>query len=472
MRLPDSPPSFFDLVRGRDVAQVLRLASSDIGKLPRNRYLHWSQLKHRTPPQGLLADVTVEDWWLATKLARGSASHVLPLVDARGKPFVFTDSGYLYRMLHEVDRGAGGLVALPQDVENSDSRDLHLKSSLLEEAITSSQLEGASTTRLVAKDLLRTGRRPLDASERMILNNHRAMGFVRELADTDLSMTALLDLQRILTEGTLTDATCAGRLRRPDEDVAVVDERDGTLIHRPPDAAHLPERLARLFAFANDDPAAGSRHPARSTNRPSPAPDSSFLHPGLKAILLHFMIGYEHPFVDGNGRTARALFYWAMARAGYWLAEYLSISTIIRKAPAQYVRAYLFSERDDNDVTYFLDYNLRVILQATAALHRYLVRKANEQRNMERLLDRSAHGRALNHRQVAALRSLGKRPNRRYTIAEHQRTNHVTYQTARTDLLKLAELGLLRMQRTRQQGRAFHFTLAADVETVLDGLRR
>ena len=472
MRLPDTPPSIGDLLRGRDVAHLLRLARSDVGKLPKNKYLHWSQLKHRTPPRGYLADVTVEDWWLATKLARDSASHVLPLVDARGKPFVFTDSGYLYRMLREVDSSAGGLVALPQDVEDSDSRDLHLKSSLLEEAITSSQLEGASTTRLVAKDLLRTGRRPLDASERMILNNHRAMGFVRELADTDMSMTALLALQRRLTEGTLADATGAGRLRRPDEDVAVVDERDGTFIYRPPDAAHLPERLARLFAFANADSAAGPHRHPRSANRPFRPPAPSFLHPVLKAILLHFMIGYEHPFVDGNGRTARALFYWAMARADYWLVEYLSISTIIRKAPAQYVRAYLFSEQDDNDVTYFLDYNLRVILRAIAALHSYLARKASEQRNMERLLDRSARGRALNHRQVAALRSLGTRPSRRYTIAEHQRTNHVTYQTARTDLVKLADLGLLRMQRTPQQGRAFHFTLAADVEAVLDSLRR
>ena len=429
---------------------MLRLVASGVGKLPRNRYLHWSQLKHRSPPQGLGVEVAAEDWWLATKLARASASHTLPLLDAQGKPFVFTDSGYLYGMLQEVDRRAGASVALPQDAERPDSRDPHLKSSLLEEAITSSQLEGAATTRLVAKDLLRTGRKPQDTSERMILNNHRAMAFVRELAEGGISMAALLDLQRILTEGTLAD-TAAGRLRRPHEDVAVVDERDGSITYRPPDAAQLPERLERLLAFANE-----------AHTRPQSA-DASYLHPVLKAILLHFMIGYEHPFVDGNGRTARALFYWAMARAGYWLAEHLSISSIIRMAPAQYVRAYLFSEQDDNDATYFLDYNLRVILRAIDALHSYLARKANEQRDMERLLDRAAHGHTLNQRQVAAIHSLSKRPERRYTIAEHQRTNQVTYQTARTDLLKLAELGLFRMKRTRQQGRAFHFTLAADV---------
>ena len=451
MRQPDEPPPIQNLIRGRDPDQMLRLVASGVGKLPRNRYLHWSQLKHRSPPQGLGVEIAAEDWWLTTKLARASASQTLPLLNARGKPFVFTDSGYLYRMLQEVDRRAGANVALPQNAERPDSRDPHLKSSLLEEAITSSQLEGASTTRLVAKDLLRTGRKPQDTSERMILNNHRAMAFVRELAEADLSMAALLDLQRILTEGTLADATAAGRLRRPDEDVAVVDERDGSITYRPPDAAQLPERLERLLAFANE-----------AHTRPQSA-DASYLHPVLKAILLHFMIGYEHPFVDGNGRTARALFYWAMARAGYWLAEHLSISSIIRMAPAQYVRAYLFSEQDDNDATYFLDYNLRVILRAIDALHSYLAHKATEHRDMAQLLHRTAHGNTLNHRQVAALRSLSKRPERRYTIAEHQRTNQVTYQTARTDLLKLVELGLLRMERTRQQGRAFHFRLAADI---------
>jgi hypothetical protein len=75
------------------------------------------------------------------------------------------------------------------------------------------------------------------------------------------------------------------------------------------------------------------------------------VHPVLRAILLHFMIGYDHPFADGNGRTARALFYWSMARSGYWLMEYTSISHILRKAPARYMRAYLHTETDKNDTT-------------------------------------------------------------------------------------------------------------------------
>ena len=442
MRFPADPPSFADLFREQDPEGLLRLISSGIGKLPENRYLHWSKLKYMKPPEGF----TVKDWWMATKMVRGAASHTLPLEDEHGRSFAFTDSGYLHRMLHEVDLHVGGGVALPHDVVSADSRDLYLKRSLMEEAITSSQLEGASTTRLVAKDMLRSGRKARDVSERMILNNYHAMEFVRELADTDITMNALLELQRILTEGTLSDSSGAGRLRRGDEDVAVVDQ-DGAVIHRPPDAAQLRDRLGKVLVFANTS-------------------EAQFLHPVVKAVLLHFMIGYEHPFVDGNGRTARALFYWAMRRAGYWMAEFLSISTILRKAPTQYARAYLLTERDDNDVTYFLDYNLRVVLRAVDELRRYLARKASETHDTERLLEHWAVGGRLNYRQVAAIRSLSKRPSRPYTIEEHRRTNHVTYQTARTDLLKLAELGLLKKGRSLQQGRAFHFTLARDLPTA------
>ena len=170
----------------------------------------------------------------------------------------------------------------------------------------------------------------------------------------------------------------------------------------------------------------------------------------VRAILIHFMIGYEHPFVDGNARTARALFYWMMAKSGYWLTEFLSISTIIRKAPIQYARAYLFSENDDNDVTYFLDYNLRVILRSIRNLHSYLARKAQEMRNVQQMLDGSALAALLNYRQIALLVSMRKHPDLVYTIDSHRRSHKVTYQTARTDLLGLADLGARDLRQARQ----------------------
>lgn len=365
--------------------------------------------------------------------------HLLPFKDKGGKSFWFCDSGYLHRMLHQIDQSAGGRVELPANLVNPANQERYLVNSLIEEAITSSQLEGAATTRLVAKEMLRSGRLPRDRSERMIHNNYRGMEFVAEVVDEALSTSILLELQRILTDGTLDDASAVGRFRHPSEEVSVVDPRDGTVLHEPPGAEGLAERMEQLLGFANS------------------ADDEPFIHPVVKAVLLHFMIGYEHPFVDGNGRTARALFYWAMAKSKYWMMEYLPISAIIRKAPAQYARSYLYSEQDDKDVTYFLDYNLRVILRSIHQLHRYLAGKAHDSRELEMLLEKAQVLAVLNHRQVALLGHMHKHPGAYYSIGGHCRSHRVAYQTARTDLLNLVELGLANKAK---RGRMLVFTQA------------
>ena len=434
MRMPTTPPPLSKLLQARE-GRIGDLLGSEVGNSPRDRYPHWSELRHRKPPEGLSS----EDWWLAVKIARLSMRHVLPLEDKGGKSFWFCDSGYLHRMLHQVDQSAGGRVELPADLVNPTNRERYLVDSLAEEAITSSQLEGAATTRLVAKEMLRSGRLPRDRGERMIHNNYNGMEFVAEIVDEALSTPILLELQRILTDGTLDDPEAVGRFRRPSDEVSVVDQRDGTILHEPPDAEDLVERMERLFEFANR------------------ADDEPFIHPVVKAVLLHFMIGYEHPFVDGNGRTARVLFYWAMAKSKYWMMEYLPISAIIRKAPAQYARSYLYSERDDNDVTYFLDYNLRVVLRSIKRLHRYLAGKAHDSQEFERLLGKAHLLAVLNHRQVALLGHMHKHPGASYTIGGHCRSHRVTYQTARTDLLRLVKLGLA---KSAKRGRMFVFTQA------------
>jgi Fic family protein len=91
----------------------------------------------------------------------------------------------------------------------------YLVNSLMEEAIRSSQLEGASTSRHAAKELLRTGRPPRDRSERMIINNFLAMQYMREQMGDRLTPAAVLELQRILTADTFDGPGASGRLQNP-----------------------------------------------------------------------------------------------------------------------------------------------------------------------------------------------------------------------------------------------------------------
>lgn len=432
MKVPLTPPNFERLLREAGPDRFARLFG--MAPLQQGRYLHWDELRHRQPPESL----DHESWWAGIKMARQAMARSLPLIDKQGRPIQFATPDPVLRALHEIDRHAAGEIAMDSPIVSGEDRNRYLVSSLIEEAITSSQLEGASTTREAAKDMLRSGRKPRDRSERMILNNYQVMDQVRRLKQEPFTPERILELHRIVTQDTLADPSAAGRFRRRNERVHVMDATHTVVLHTPPDADSLPDRLKQLCAFANQ-----------------PRQTEPFVHPVVRAILIHFMLGYDHPFVDGNGRTARALFYWSVARSDYWLMEYLSISRLLMKAPAQYARAYLHTETDDNDGTYFILYHLEVIQKAIQALHDYLKRKMREQRSAESLL-REAPGLAdqLNYRQVALLSHALRHPDHGYTVQSHKHSHRITTQTARTDLVKLAELGLLEQ---RKRGRAFVF---------------
>ena len=448
MKIPLSPPPWSSLLARHGAKEISRVLDLQLGPLVAGRYFHWDELRHRTPPQGL----SHEAWWAGIKIARRGLLKPLPLQDKHKRPVLFALPDPVLRTLHAIDRRMGGVVTLDKTIVSGEDRDRYLVSSLIEEAITSSQLEGAATTREEAKAMLRSGRKPRDRSERMIVNNFRVMEHIRELRDAALTPEMVLDMHRMVSEGALDDPSAAGRLRRKDEKIRVMDAQHSVVLHDPPGAASLPERLKRLCAFANE------------------TDGEPFVHPVIRAILLHYMLAYDHPFVDGNGRTARALFYWSLARSGYWLMEYVSISRLIKLAPAQYGRAYLLSETDDNDTTYFIIHQLSVIERAIDALYDYLARKTADQRSAERLL-RHAPGLAdqLNHRQVALLSHALKHPGHGYTVESHRRSHRVTLQTARTDLTRLAQFKLLEL---RKRGRALVFYAPDNLRTRIESSAR
>lgn len=405
----------------------------------KGRYLHWDEIRHREPPGGL----SHEAWWGAFKLARTSASTSFPLRDTSGLLFSYSLPDPVLRRLHEIDSNSHGSIGMAGQLHSSQARDRYIVTSLMEEAITSSQLEGATTTRRVAKEMLRTKRKPRTKHEQMIFNNYRAMEWVREHLDEPLSPALVFELHRQVTVNTLDHAVDAGRFRTPDESIRVVSD-SGEILHEPPPAETLPERLHALCEFAND-----------------PGKEGPFLPPIVRAILLHFWLAYDHPFVDGNGRTARALFYWSALRSKYWLLEFVAISSVIKKAPAKYGRAFLHAETDENDATYFIIHQLEVITRAIENLEAYIQRSIENQRAFDEVLRTCGQ---YNHRQTALLQHALRHPNAEYTIAVHQSYHAVVYQTARTDLLGLEQDGLF---RSWKRGKALHFTPVQDLENVL-----
>lgn len=445
MKLPAPPPDYDQLLAeiresGRlnaVLAQVVHQRS------PAQPYHSWDKLRYKTPPEGL----THEEWWVAVRLARHTAQRPIEtLRDTAGRAFSYTVPDEILAALDQIARDASGNIGISEQVTNGATRDRYVVSSLIEEAITSSQLEGAATTRKVAKDMLHSGREPRDRSERMIVNNFAAMQRITELRNTAMTPELVKEIHGIVTEDTLEDPGQAGTLQSDEHTrIAVYDESD-KLLHRPPPVHELPDRLHALCAFANGDQ------------------PEHYIPPVLRSITVHFMVGHDHYFADGNGRTARALFYWSMLRNGYWLTEFLSISRILKQAPAQYARSFLETEQDEGDLTYFFIHQLKVIQRAIRELHGYLDVKARELRELGSAL--SARPGDFNHRQIAALERAIRAPDSTFTARGHSRTHHVSGETARHDLMDLEQRGLLTRFKI---GRQFAWSPVSDLPDRLLG---
>jgi Fic family protein len=155
-----------------------------------------------------------------------------------------------------------------------------------------------------------------------------------------------------------------------------------------------------------------------------------------------------------------------MTRNDYWLTEFLSLSSVLRRAPGQYARAYLHTETDGGDVTYFLLHQFDVIRQAVVALQDFLKEKSREMRATEQRLQSADLRERCNHRQIALLSHALKHADAVYTIESHRSSHAVTYATARSDLLQLSALGLLQEAR---QGKRFIFRVPEDLAARLQG---
>lgn len=433
------PPRFEEIwtkfTESHQVEDVVRLTG--VGPLTEGHYRHWDKVRYLTPPSGL----TPEEHWLGLKMARRQLHEFLPMVDHRGEPFRIASHSTMQKMLHLIDMRVGGAIG-GSGMPDRPGFDLMLMRSLDEEGISSSQLEGATTTRRVAREMLRSGREPRSKSEQMILNNVEAMRLARDSCADPLTPGLIRTIHRLVTRETLPPEE-SGEYRRSDDDVQIFDEHD-RLLFTPPDAGQVEERIERLCSFAN-----------------RPEQSDPFVHPVVQSILLHFWLAYIHPFVDGNGRTARILFYWSMLRHGYWLTEYLSISRILKEKAGQYKRAFLRTESDENDLTYFVDHQLDVLLQAIDLLYRYIDERMSEQAEIRHLLEleqRRSDG--LNARQLGLMRHALRHAGYTYTIAEHQGVHGIVYQTARTDLLDLVDRGMMVQQKV---GRSYGFHVSEDL---------
>jgi len=416
MKLPHTPEySPADVKRAWEYADTRGVIGAVFNY--NKRYLHWEELKRRDLPVDPLYV------WILMKTFRERDMKYVSFDDLQLKYNLLDD---FLEKLHFLDKSAAGSISsgldsLPQD------RNQFIINSLMEEAIASSQIEGAAVTRTIAKKMLREKRKPATKDERMILNNYITMKRITRIKDEELTPELILEIHKTITRDTLEDPVDEGRFRDNNE-IRVFDMR-GNVLHTPPDFASIEGLIEELCAFANSD-------------------DGQFIHPVVKGIILHFLIGYIHPFNDGNGRTARSIFYWYMLRKDYWLFEYMAVSRAIKDTKGQYNLAYQYTESDGNDLTYFIRYNLAAVKTAVDNIQKYIEKKQGESKQTLTILQKSG---GLSLRQAEIVKSLIKNPDKPVTIKEIVETYRVAYGTARSDLFRLEELGYLAKQRSGKE---------------------
>lgn len=431
MKKPEPAPKIHEILKEiEDVKAIFEKTNHpDIERIinkANHEYLYWDKFKQIHTTTAL----TPEQTWAYLRFTRDAKLIRIPLKDIIGKNFGYWIPNSFLRGLHYLDQNASGAILVDDSEVHAGEKDKFIINSLMEEAIASSQLEGAATTRKVAKAMLRSGRKPLDNSERMIVNNYLTMQMVKKRIKEPLTPQLIKDIHKSITRGTLDKGDSVDRFRNDSENEKVkVYWDDGTILHTPPPARELENRINLMCEYTN-------------------AEDKQFTHPAIKAIILHFWLAYDHPFTDGNGRSARALFYWYMLKRGYWLTEYLSISRLIKNAPAQYAKAYLYSEIDSQDLTYFIGYHLKLIEEAMEDVRLYVKRKISEAQEARKLLTVDAD---LNFRQSQLLHRAITHPTESYTIEQYKNMFGTTYETARSDLSPLEEAGFFKKIKRGKQ---------------------
>jgi Fic family protein len=415
MKIPASPPKLPSLTAFTTKLSFIEQALESIGNPPtyEGHYIHWDELQEITPDP---KDLSNEGRWFGISVARAALGFKkLPCRDQAGKAFQFLMPDIFWARLSQIDQKALQFASAPLIV-NQESYSIQ---ALMDEAICSCRLEGNTTTYAIAKEILLKKRQAKTPDEEKILRHYQALLFVQKNTSRPLSLEFIHEMLR------------------SSENEPILKE-------------NIEEPLSAICDFANQDD----------------GKTATYVHPVVKAILLHFMIAALQPFLEDNGQFARLLFYWFIFRHNYKLIEYLSLSQIIQTSPTEYQKAFLYVETDNNDVSYFIDHQLKIISQAIETFYLHIAQEKTESEQIQQLLN---HNKLVNKRQLNLIKQALKNPEHVFLIEEHRQLYDLSYQTARTDLLGLRDLKLLNQQK---KDKAFVFVVPLDFKQYLKALGR
>jgi len=371
-------------------------------------YLYWDKIKYKKIPRWIQNNQ--ELWWYI-KFMR-NLNYITPISTENWDFFKFWELQFSKELLHEIDKNASWTFFTSF---SETDRKIFVANWMLEEAISSSQLEWASTTTKNAEKMIKESRKPINKDEQMIMNNYQAINYIKnDLVNKDLEESDLLYLQIILTKDTLKNKDEEWRFRTDKDPIIVEFERK--IAHIPPVEKKLKKDIKQFLDFANNK-----------------WKFNTFVHPIIKAIIIHFWIWYLHPFCDWNWRTARWLFYWYVLKNDYFGFSYMPLSTAIKNSKIDYAKSYIYSEQDDLDITYFINYNLRKIKIAKEKFEKDVKEKFKKNHNSFKQLSHLN----LNDRQIKLISYFLDNKDSFTNTKIHQNYYNISKKTSISDLKNL-----------------------------------
>ncbi len=209
-------------------------------------------------------------------------------------------------------------------------------------------LEGNALTEEEVKDVL-AGEEVIarDRDIQEVLNYRNVLKFIDEIfAQMNgveaylLTIETILEIHKLTTEKILPpEATGQFRARQ----VVIKNSRTGQISYTPPPAIEVPYQVEDLVNWINSE-------------------ESKELHPVIKAGIVHYELARIHPFVDGNGRVARAVATLVLFLENYDIRKFFSLEEYFDSNPMDYyltlqaVSNQLVLDNHERDLTPWLDY--------------------------------------------------------------------------------------------------------------------
>ncbi len=387
-----------------------------------NSYVHSGKYKDMQIPVGYDRDTI---WQVAMEERNQGFSRN---ISNEGIAINWWISNTMEAQLHKLDIGlAGGreieILLSPKWIHR------YKTNALIDESIASAQLAGLAVSKKAAKEMLLKKRSPQNNDEQICINIYRALQLGMSKKEQLLTEGLLLQLHQVLTKDTI-KLKGVGHYRTNNKvDLSAIDSSAG---YKPVDAKKISQTMELLFALYNNDA------------------EPFFIHPLVKACLLHYLIATIRPFRDANGRIARLLAQMYLLKKDYWVTEFISISNVVSKFKQQYHKSFALAQTEQHNIGYFIQFYIQSIQMAHKSVRDFALRISKEKQ------EKSVHKIAgYNERQTAVLQWLKEDKDKAVTIREIRSVYGVSKETARTDLTALVEKGWIKYYHINKKTYAF-----------------